>query len=330
MMRNRIGLVLLTVLLLLGLSGCSTVPLPDGLVFGTTYEVNEGQTIESDLVIFGGSLKIAEGGTMRGNVAIFGGTAAVDGLLDGNLMMFGGTVSLGETAVVSGDVSTFGGVVDTREGAQVQGRIGKSTWVPSDYPEPPVRPYNPLAMVLDFTVRMIWGLLQAIGMAILAAVSALMVLRAMERVGRTLVRQPLQAGAMGGLSILAGVVLIIAMTITLILIPFALISVALFLVAILFGWFSLGLLLGDRISGALQQTWSSPVSAGIGTLVLTLAAQLANLVPCVGWVLGFAALCAGLGAVVFTRFGTSEYPPILPGTGLSGQPAMGIEGDEIK
>ena len=50
------------------------------------------------------------------------------------------------------------------------------------------------------------------------------------------------------------------------------------------------------------------VIAGIGTLIITIIARLAALIPCVGWTVGAILSLFGLGAIVLTRFGTRDYP----------------------
>jgi len=83
--------------------------------------------------------------------------------------------------------------------------------------------------------------------------------------------------------------------------------------AMLFGWLALGMITGRQISRWLNQRWSDPVNAGVGSIVLSLVASMANIIPCVGWIVGFLISVIGLGAVVITRFGTQFYTSGGPG-----------------
>jgi hypothetical protein len=79
-------------------------------------------------------------------------------------------------------------------------------------------------------------------------------------------------------------------------------------IAILYGWLTLGLMVGRQMAIWLKQPWSDPVSAGAGTLVLSLLSSMLNLIPCIGWLANALIWFVALGAVILTRFGTQVYP----------------------
>ncbi len=83
--------------------------------------------------------------------------------------------------------------------------------------------------------------------------------------------------------------------------------------ALVFGWISLGMIVGARLSAALKlYTLSPAVTAALGTGVLTLAAHVIGWIPCAGWVTVGLLAMIGLGAVLLTRFGTRPYLSGLP------------------
>jgi hypothetical protein len=148
------------------------------------------------------------------------------------------------------------------------------------------------------------AIFQALALAALAIVINLFAPRPMERTGLSAVAQPVTTGGVGCLTILV----LLVMAITIILLPISLLGFVVIGVAALFGWVALGLIVGRRMAVWLNQSWSDPVNAGIGTLTLSLLTSLLNIIPCVGWVISFVVGLVALGAVVLTRFGTQVYP----------------------
>ncbi len=66
---------------------------------------------------------------------------------------------------------------------------------------------------------------------------------------------------------------------------------------------------GKRLAALMKQDWALPVSAMIGTFLLTLLVNgLGALVPCVGWIVPALVGMVGLGAVLVTRFGAQALP----------------------
>jgi hypothetical protein len=77
------------------------------------------------------------------------------------------------------------------------------------------------------------------------------------------------------------------------------------------GWIAVGNVVGQRLADALSlKNRSLPITAALGTTVLTLVTSLLSALPfwLGGWVWAIAAFaigCAGLGAVALTKFGSS-------------------------
>ena len=304
---------LLSALLVLG--GCAPSSPDDGLIFGSTYTLGSGKTIDHDLAVFGGSVILEKDSTVNGSVAIFGGSLLVDGVVQGDVAAFGGVVSLKDNARVSGNILTYGASVSRSGSAVVQGSIGSG--------RPPVHLPNLTGTVLFSGVKAVadffWRIFQSFALAALAVLVSLFGLRPMERAGDAMVAQAPLSAVMGFLTLLVGSLLLVLLAVTIILSPLSLAGFLLLGLGALFGWLVLGLVTGERLGRLLNQVWSGPVSAGIGTLVLTLAANLVGIIPCVGWAVVAVAFCIGLGGVVLTRFGRQVYPPA---PGLSGGPVQ--------
>lgn len=305
----RLPLLLLAAITILFLAGCVPGPIPmistdQGLVIGQTYHLTSGQTLDHDLTVIGANATIDQNSTINGSLAVIGGTVTVDGTVNGDLSVIGSDVSLGDHAVVQGSVDTVSGTLHRAEGAVVQGNR-----VPNHRPAPPVPPvttlHTPVMQVgVDPITAPLVAMFQALALAALAVVVNLFAPVQMERAGRTAVTVPAASGGVGCLTILV----LIVMAVTIILIPVSFLGVLAAIIAALFGWLAIGLLIGRQIGILLKQNWTEPVNAGVGTLAITLLVGLLNIIPCLGGMVFTLATLVALGAAVLTRFGTQVYP----------------------
>ena len=123
-----------------------------------------------------------------------------------------------------------------------------------------------------------------------------------------IIAQPLTAGGLGLLTLVAVPVILLALAMLSILIITLIITVPLMVIvamalgmALLFGWIAVGYEVGQRFTKAIHQEWHPAFSAGLGTFALTLiAASLTNIpvLSCIGWLVPFLLSIAALGAVL--------------------------------
>jgi hypothetical protein len=289
-------------------AGVQPTPPGDKVVLGDTYNLATGQTLDGNLAVFGGTVTIDQGATVNGDVFQAGGTLTIDGKVNGNLSALGGTVFLNQHAVITGDMSTVGGTLHRDSGATIQGKTVTGTQGPLTFTTPQpysVRPFvnfQPLADAL-------WFFFRTIAVAALAMLLGLFLPNPLGRVGKAVVSQPVITGGMGLLTGILAPILLVLLAITLILIPVSLIGIFIVAIAVLFGWISIGLELGNRIAEAFKTTWQPAIAAGIGTFLLSLVVNGIGFIPCIGWIAPTLVGLLGLGAVLLTRFGTIPYPP---------------------
>ncbi len=319
-LKKRIPILLLISVLLLALAGCGTVK--GTLVMGDTYRLESGKTLDDDLTVMGGVADVEAGSTVDGDVSVMGGTLNVDGTVTGNVSVMGGSVNLGDNAVVEGDVSQIGGSISKAEGAVVKGDFNDkdSTVTIPDIKTPR------MGVSLDPIIQPFVAFFQALAVAALAVLVYLFAARPMERVGQAVFSQPVVSGGIGLLTIIVAPALLLILGITIILLPISLLGILLAAVAWLFGWVTLGWLTGRQVARMLNQNWTEPINAGVGTLVISLVSSLFGIIPCIGWIPGFIAGVIGLGAVVVTRFGMQTYTgetPLFGGTPRSGSAPFG-------
>jgi len=301
--------------------------LDDKVVFGGSFTLESGQSLDGNLVIFGGAVNTEPTSTVNGDIVLLGGVAEVGGTVNGNFVGIGGAVQLTSEAVVNGDLVTIGATLSRDEGARVNGQIVDGMGIPftfdipsnGDVPGMPDLPTIPNVPTIPQTPRinvsfnplldMLWFFFRTFMWALLAVLVVIFFAKPTELVAKTAITQPLITGGAGLLTAVLTPFALIALTLTIILIPVTLIATLVLLVAWMFGWVALGLEIGRRIAKLFNAEWAPAVAAGVGTFILSLVlGGFSQLVPCVGWIPQVLVGIWGLGAVVMTRFGTQSYP----------------------
>jgi hypothetical protein len=308
-----------------------------GVVIGSSYVLQDGETLSGglvviggsallesgssfygDLVVIGGSATLEEGAQVNGAVVTIGGSLSVDTEVKGDVVSIGGPTLLEENTHIRGDLVTIGGPVQRTEGARIDGQL-------VDNPTAPTRPDQPAINIpavpvvnsrFDFLNPFwdaFWLLMRSIGYGLLAGLIVLFLPEHTRRVSEAAMRQPLRTSGMGLLTYILFVVVIVALglfsllLITLILtIPLMAVVVLLLGAGMAFGWIALGTEVGVRLVGLFKRELPLPASAVLGTFLLTLVSGLctSDFIVCVGWMVPFFLTILGVGAVAVTRFGT--------------------------
>ena len=298
------------------------------VVFGGTFTLEAGDTLNGDLVVFGGEATLEEDSLVRGDVAILGGTATVGGQVDGDVVILGGTLALERTADVRGQLVRIGAEVERQEGAKVR---GGETIAPLGFsfrgPWSPIRGWQrvgPSDWLSDsgrIMLQIVWGVVKAIGRAVVLAVLGLLIVvlwpEPSQRVGSTVVAEPLPSLGVGLLSLVA------AFSVGLVLLIAACSGLLVWLaaaIAWIFGWTAVGLMVGQRVLAAFNVKHTPPLATIVGVALISLVSAF----PCLGTLLSLIVGSAGVGAVVLTRARSRPYPP-LPAVPVQPEESMVAE-----
>jgi hypothetical protein len=334
---KNLSFLLLLVVLALSLTAFRQAgPAPqapaDKLVLGGNYTLGEGETLDGNLIVMGGNATLETGSLVTQDVVILGGNLLARGTISGDVNVIGGLVTLGESAVVEGDVNSFSGQVLQDEGAQVEGDLNNDLTLPFYFTGPgkidipnlngdflaPFAKVSPLNTGIGLVGSLLWWLGRSFIWAILALLVVLFLPRNTERAADAAIAKPVVAGGLGCLTLLIAPVILFLLIITICGIPISLLGLFLLVVAWAFGIIALGVETGKRLAALMKQDWALPVSAMIGTFLLTLLVNgLGALVPCIGWIVPALVGMIGLGAVLVTRFGAQALPEaaaVAPGT----------------
>jgi hypothetical protein len=276
----------------------------DKVVVGNTFRLQSGESLLGNLVVIGGTANIEAGATITGDVVLTGGTITLSGKLDGNLVAIGGAITLADGAVVNGDIVTVGASLKKSDSATVNGQITEQTPT-MDLNDHPVWQF-PWQSKQNLLASFLTATFEAFAMAAFAVVVGLILPRQTHNLSAAIQEEPLISGAVGLLAVIGSPILLVILVITLILIPVAVLYVILFGLALAFGWIGLGNFVGEKLSHAAKGNWAPAVSAGIGTLLISMLIGAINLIPCVGWIIGAILSLVGLGAIVITKFGSTS------------------------
>ena len=167
-----------------------------------------------------------------------------------------------------------------------------------------------------------WDIAKAIGRAVTLAVLGLLVVlfwpKQTQRVGDTVVAQPLPSVGVGLLS------MVVAFCVGLVLLIAACSGLLVWLaaaMAFILGWTAVGLTVGHRVFDALRIRSTQPLEAMAGVAIISLVWA----VPCLGALFAFIVGSAGMGAVVLTRAGTRAYPVLAVLPSLPPEPSQAPE-----
>lgn len=303
----------------------------DQLVIGNTFTLRENEVLDGNMLIIGGIASTAVGSRVIGDVLLVGGTLSVDGKVNGNIVSIGGAIILGDEAVVNGDLSLLGGTLQRSNLAVINGGVNQNAPDTLDFNFPQSgKWWNPFNSGRSLLARVLSALFQSLAMGILAVLVGLLLPRNLKNIASIVTREPLVSGGIGILTIIVAPVAFLLLIITILLIPVSFLGFIALSLAILLGYIAVGFEIGQRLAELFKTAWHPSISAGLGTLLLAIVTSFTNLIPCIGWVLGFVAIIIGLGAVITSRVGSEKYAnqlikAVLPTNGSIPSPITGQE-----
>ncbi len=318
----------------------------DVVLWGQTYRVEAGRTIDGNLVLVNCTTAVEQGATINGDMVLAGGTATLkkEVHVNGDIAMMGASLHM-NGVTVNGDVSAAGGSVELTGGTRINGNLalGPATNLkgtdyyaervvkgpnnlPWSFPKGHLRIWlSPFTFSLAHPmtgVALFWSLVKftllLVFLLLLAVAVAAIWPNELRQIGETSVKQLIPSLGVGFLALALGFPLGLVMIVLILLIPFGLLLWLLLIVLTVVGWLAVGYILGDRILVALSVEDPVPVlSAAVGAIFLALLGK----IPCIGWAITAVAVMMGTGAAILTHLGTrgygrspvtSELPPAPP------------------
>lgn len=262
------------------------------------------QDSSRDRVVFGGDVHVAAMESVQ-SVTAFGGDVQIDGEVLGDVVALGGDVSVAPGARVHGSVSSLGGSVEQAPGSYV----ARPSEFSADASSPGLHFEEQSGGIGDALGD---ALRSAVAHGLLFLLALLMIGFVPERLGAlqvTMVRDPLRTFSFGVAGYVAAIAAIVALAITIIGIPAAVVVGLGLPVVTWVGLASAATVIGAALP--MTKLRGRPIlQVGAGVLVLWVA----SMVPFFGGIVIAIAACFGLGALVRTRFRT-DIPEELRGLG---------------
>jgi len=251
-----------------------------GSVEGAAGSVTIAGEVGEDVGIAGGSIEIADTATIAGDVDVGSGSFSLDGRVDGTVRVGAGSILLGSSASVGGDF-LYDGELQQAEGATVDGEVRQDSSISGAEFEGLPMVAGWLFTAYSLALTFVFG---AILLLLLPGVAAGAVFDSQERPART-------AGA-GLLALLGGPALFVALLLTVVGIPLALLWILVYVLLLLVGF-----VLGEYAVGAWLLSLADYENRWVALLVGVLVVFALGRVPFVGGIVELVVLLLGLGAL---------------------------------
>ncbi len=275
----------------------------DKTITGSEFTLQSGDRLRGNLTVLGGAVTVEEGSLVDGTLTILGGSADVAGRISGDVNVLGGELNLDSGSRVDGELSSVGGDINRDESAQV-GSVRDTDF------DKNMRHFSPWQHMPGGRWFDTWdngsdhfgGL---IAITLFAIVVAHFFPKRLTQGMETARSFPLHSLVIGGLSFAAAIAASVFMSITVLMIPAAIVlSLAAGLLG-LAGWSIVARIVGARLmQGFGKIDWTLTGQVAAGALLLAILGML----PIVGDFIGYGAMLTGLGALILTRLGTQIYP----------------------
>ncbi len=252
----------------------------EGDVEAAAGEVTIDGTVEGDVSAAGGTVRLERNGTVGGSFEAGGGLVVIDGRIDGDAVVGADTIRLGEAAVIGGSLRYDGTLVGNREA--VAGDVVRDASITFG-----------LGPVLQPLATWLFTLYTFVVNLVLGAILLLLFPRFAGGVADRVRTEPLRTGAVGFAVLLGIPLLLVALALTIVGIPFTIAGGVLFA---LVAWF--GLIYGRFAIGAWLLGYVDVANRWLALVVGLLVGAVLGLIPLVGGLLNFLIFLLGLGALV--------------------------------
>jgi hypothetical protein len=259
----------------------------DRVSFGSNIHIAAGETARD---VFCMGCSVFSEGTITRDLVVLGGSADIRSVVGRDAFVMGGNVHLGPKATVARDLSAVGGTSTVDQGATV-GRDKTAVGFPGG---------GGFTQGHNFGGPNVGSLFPGALLVLIAALALAMFPRQLAVTASLAEARPVASFGLGCVGILGGVALAILLAITVILIPVSLVIAVGIVLAWIFGWAAIYLIVGNRLLAAADQKPQPFLAVIVGGAAFALL----SLVPLVGIPLGLIGGSIALGAALGSRFGT--------------------------
>ena len=280
-------------------------------VYAAGGTVNIESSVGGDARVAGGNVEVTGAGGVTGNLSVAGGDVVILGPVKGHVHAAGGNVLI--DSAIGGDVSTGAGTLELGPNARIAGKLKHKGPEMRRHPDAQVaggienkevRPRETRRHVETVTRERsfpLGGLLWTLGLIGLAALLAAAFPAATKRLGGELRENTGLVFLLGFCALVGLPIFAILLMVTIIGLPLALIVVLLYLLLLLVGYVAIAVVMGDLALNRYKSEMAARVGWRVGAAVLAmLALAVLGRIPFLGGLVVFAALLAGIGAIMLS------------------------------
>ena len=267
-------------------------------VFGGTVEIGPRSKISGNVTIGGGNVRIT--GAIDGYLQVGGGHVVIDGPVGGNVEIGSGDIELGPNARITGKMRyASGDELKQDPAALVQGGIERFS--------PPGKWLHRSGASERAGSRVGW--VWSIGVMLIAAILVAALPGVYTKVPASMRERWAFSLLIGFIALVCIPVAAVIAMFTIIGVPLALATLALYLALVLIGYVTTGISVGTLALSRFQSARASHTgwrvaAAALGMLAISLLAR----VPWVGTIVVFAAMLLGMGALLMQLAATRAAP----------------------
>ncbi len=275
----------------------------DKTVTGSEFNLQSGDRLRGNLTVLGGEVTIEEGSLVEGDLTILGGSATVAGQVKGDVNVLGGQLNLDSGSRVDGELTSVGGDINRDDSAHV-GQVRSTHWR-DNMPAGDFWHNAPFAGWFNNDNNDTDRFGGLIGITLFAVLVAYFLPKHLGQGVTTVRSHTLHSLVVGGLSFAAVIAAAVIMSVTLIMIPAAIVVSLGAGLLVLAGWVTIARIVGARLmQGFNKSDWTLAGQVAAGSVLLSILGML----PFVGDLIGWGAALTGFGALILTRLGTQSYP----------------------
>lgn len=244
------------------------------------------------LIVGDATVTVPADAEVSGPVYVIGGELRVQGNITGDVTQLSGALAVDDGAAIGGELLHIAGTERLAAGA----RIGERTTADVTPTERgPVAAYVP-SVLLALLLAFVGGWMGRKRPALL------------NNVGTAAREYTVVSFTVGALLFVTFLAVFVFMAFTLVLIPVSLLGLLVGMLAIAYGVLAWGYLIGEQL-----ETDRADIATAVGVVAVMILLQVLGFVPLIGELIAIGVLLTGLGAVVVTYFGLSQFEPaILP------------------
>lgn len=269
-------------------------------------EIHVTGIADRNATIAGGNVALDSTGVIGRNAYLTGGNVQVSGTVRGDLLASGGSVIL--NGVIGRDVKIAGGALRIGPHAQIAGNLRYRVSAGKVHIDPAARISGTVTALPVSTGWGLWHVLWILGFLLVGAVAVALFPRFTAEAAEILPQRPVRSALVGlGWAILVPIAICVA-AITIIGLPLALLTAAVYVVLVCLGSVPFALWLGQRLLGARARTGrqGALVNFFVGGFLLLVV----GIIPLVGPVVTLIAGVLGLGTILLRAQALRERQPV--------------------